>query len=188
MEAIRILREIIAKLTPDEKATIKTYLKVFVLEWKGETNKGLKLFEYLSKTENQKKTIEEIELAVYKKSNKPALKRLANRTRVKVLDALIIDINIDREGMYPERVAANIDARKQLTQAQILHGRGLMKIARGMAEKVVELCRKYELYDEQLIALRILMRSQTLNEGDKQIADLLQQYNECEFAKNAFMK
>lgn len=188
MEAIRILREIISKLTSDEKATIRTYLKVFVLQGKGDSNRGVILFDYLTSLGDRSQTIENIELAVYKKSNKPALKRLANRTRIKVLEALIIDINVDRENIYSERVAANIDVRKKLTQAQILHRRGSMKIARNMIERVVDQCRKYELYEEQLIALRILIKSRTLDEGDKRLEELLKQYNECDYAKSAVMR
>lgn len=187
MEAIKTLKEIISKLSTEEKAAVRTYLKVFVLEWKGDTNKGLMLFEYLIDPNNQKATITDIEAAIYKKPNKPALKKLANRTRIKVLEALIIDINIDREG-YPPRSVAVIEIRKKITQGQILHSRGLIKIAKGMLENVIEHCSKYEIYEEQLIALRFLIVTRTMVEGDKYLHHYLKQYEECTYALSAVMR
>ncbi len=188
MEAIKTLQDVISILTSEEKVSVRTYLKTFVLEWKSETNKGLQLFGFLTALENSTASVDEIELAIYKKPNKPALKKLANRTRIKVLDALIIDVNIDREGMYPERVKVNIEVRKKLTQAQILHRRGKIKLAKKMFESVVEQCGKYELYEEQLIALRILIRSRVLVEGDKNLPLLVKKYLQSDTAKNAVVR
>lgn len=187
MEAIRLLREVIGKLTSEEKASIKTYLKVFVLDIKEKSNRGLQLYEYLISIENKKVSIEEMELAIYKKPNTPALKRLANRTKNKILEALITDINVDREGVYTKRTWVNIDVRKKLTQAQILHGRGLVKYAEAMFENVIELCNEYELYEEQLIGLRNLIKLQAVTEGDKQLNDLLNRYKQCDKAKDAML-
>lgn len=188
MEAIKTLREIICVLTTEEKASIRSYLRTFVLEWKGETNKGLQLFDYLTSLENRKVSTDQIELAIYKKPNTPALKKLANRTRHKVQEALIIDVNIDREGMYPERVKAIVDVRKKLIQGLILHRRGLVKLAKRMFDGIVEQCIKYEFYEEHLFALRTLIRSRSLEEGDKHLPHLMKKYLECDHTKNAVLR
>ncbi|MEO5641775.1 MAG: hypothetical protein ABIQ40_01225 [Bacteroidia bacterium] len=187
MEAIFNLRAIIGKLYSEEKVSIRAYLKLFQEKGKADTNRGLTLFEYLVTLENRKKDIHEIELAIYKKSNKPALKKLANRTKEKVLEALILDVNVDRAGVYSNRTLANIEVRKKLTQAQILNGRGLRQLASTMFEKIVDQCMKFELYDELLTALRILITTRTLEEGRKQLPEMLEQFQKYDYAKNAVM-
>lgn len=189
MEAIKTLHEVISALTAEEKVTVRTYLGTFIPDAKNEQyKKGVLLFDLLSSMETHKLNIERIEQAVYKKPNKPALKKLANRIYTKVLDGLIIYVNVDRNGAYSQRSKATIDVRKQITQAQILHNRGKINFAKRMFDSIIQTCTAYELYEEQMIALRVLIRTRSLKEGDSHLSSLMKKYLKCEKAKKALMR
>jgi hypothetical protein len=62
-----------------------------------------------------------------------------------------------------------------------------VKTAEAMFENVIQLCDEYELYEEQLIGLRNLIKLQAVTEGDKKVTDLLSRYKQCDKAKDAML-
>ncbi len=187
MNSLKDVIEIVSKLTPDEKATIRIYLSVFNKKGKVPTSRSVILFDRLLNYK-EGETESDIEQSVYKTSNSIAFDRLILRLRHKILEALIIDINVDREGMYPEPTKVKIEVRKNLTQAQILLERGSREIAGDIFEKVADQCEKYELYEELLSALRSLIRLRTLDSGEKKIKQLIRKYEQIERYKSAVIK
>lgn len=154
----------------------------------GDSNKGLVLFDYLATLEGRKLNLADLQVTLYKKPNRDALKRLANRTRKKVLESMSLEVNVSRAGAYPKKIVFNIDVRKELSQAQMLHRRGERGEARKMLERAATSCKKYELYEELSMTLRMLMKSRSLEDGDKDLADLMKRYRESESAKDALLR
>ncbi len=184
MTAVKSVLEVLSKLSADEKATIRTYLGTFSQK----AGRSIKLFDHLVNFKAGVDNEEKIEESVYKTSNPVAFSRLVLRLRDKILEALIIDVNIDREGAYPELTRINIQLRKNITQAQILLGHGLRELAESIFEKVIDQCEKYEFYDELLLALRFLIRQKTLDlNNGKELKTLLRKYEKFEKFKNAVL-
>lgn len=185
---ISVVKEILAVLTSQEKTTIKTYLSSFIEKGRESSNRSVKLFEILTSLKDRKMPDEVVEKILLGNSKPNAFNHQVARLRDKILEALIIDVNIERDGSYPETTRVNIAIRKNITQAQILQNRGARKIAELMFEKVIEQCKKHELFEELLIALRALIRLKVLNEGDKQLQRLLNKYEKYDYYKNAVLR
>lgn len=182
------LHDLISALTAEEKATIRTYLGLFIEKGRLSISKSIRLFDEVAAISSGPINEEAIELAVYNKINPETFYRQVRRLRDKILEALIIDVNVDREGAYPEKTRVNIAVRKQITQGQILQNRGLRKHATVLFEKVIEQCKNFELYDELLIALRLYIKQHSLDEGGKQLAALQRQYEKFDYCKSAVMR
>jgi len=190
MEALRVIRELISRLTEEEKQTIRIYLTTFY--HKGKSVRSVKLFDLLvaeqkSKDGSETKPVE-LETILYGQQSGANFSRLLYRLREKILEALIIDVNVNREGAYDERAKVNIEVRKNLTQIQILRSRGLKGIAQTILTKVIEQTKKYELFEELLMALRLQIDVHAEDQGDKHQAKLLAQHERYVHAMNAVLR
>lgn len=184
---LNTVREIISKLTPEEKTSIALYLGFFVERGKISGNKSIRLFELLLSLKDRHMTEADIELLIYAKPNPKAFARLTARLRDKILEGLLLDVNVYREGAYPEKVRVNMEVRKNISQAQILQNRGARKVAESIFEKAIVQSKKYELYDELLLVLRFLIKQRTLDEGAKNLSTLLNLYHKYDYARNAVL-
>lgn len=190
MEALNMIREIVSRLTEEEKGTIRLYLRNF--NQRGKNSRSIKLFDILTAapkhSDEPKETREQFETLLYGKGNPATFGRLLLRLKEKILEALIIDVNINREGAYDERTKATIEVRKNLTQIQILQNRGLRTLAESMLGKTIKMARKYEIYEELLLATRLLIQHHTIDHGDKHLKTLLKLYDRADEAKHAVLR
>lgn len=181
------VRDMLSILSIQEKATIKTYLVSFIEKGKESTNRSLKLFEILVSLKEKKVNYEVVGKVLLGNANPNAFNHQVARLRDKILEGLILDINVERDGSFIESSRVTIDVRKNITQAQILLDRGLRKVAILMFEKVIEQCKKYEFYDELLLALKLLIRQRMLEEGNKHL-HLFKQYQKYDHCKSAAIR
>lgn len=182
------VRDIISKMSVEEKAAVRAYLGLSIEKPGANPTKSIALFDLINSLKpEQAINDEEIQSQLYKTPNKVAFRRLLWRLREKILEVLLFDVNVDREGVYSERVRVNISIRKQLSQAQILQGRGLRKSSELILERTVDLCEKYELYEELLLALRFLIKQRSIDKGEESVKSLLEKYKKYDFCKNAVL-
>lgn len=177
----------ISKMSTEEIETAKNYLRVFNKRVKGGEGKSLKLFNLLlNSSVSQNETENTLEEMVYGHRQIPGtFSRLLSRVKGKILESLIIDVNIHREKCYEELSKAIVDVRKLLTQGQILQDKGLREFARDIFYDALSLAKKHELYDELLIALRLLIDHQTANTNNSKLESLKKlymKYDQCKLA------
>lgn len=182
------VHEIVLKLPSHEKAAVRAYLGLTNENRGAKPAKIIALFDYLDSLKaDHGKADEEIEIIIYKTPNKVAFRRLLWRLREKILEVILFDINVERSGVYSERVKANIAVRKNVSQAQILQGWGLRKQAENILVRTVDLCEKYEMYHELLLALSLLIEQRVVENGDNELEFLLEKYKKYNFCQNAVL-
>lgn len=189
MEVLNTIIEIISRMTEEEITSTRSYLTIF--NSRGKKSHSITLFDILSDKRGENEVPpdrEQLENILYGKQNPATFSRLLLRLKDKILESLIIDINVNREGVYDDKAKATIEVRKNISQAQILQGRGLLDIAQSMLEKVISQGKKYETYEELLLALRLLIEHHTIDHGDKHFQKLLNDYKHYDEAKNAVLR
>lgn len=191
MEALQVIRDLIRSLGDEERQTIRIYLTCFYQ--KGKEARSITLYDILVAEQKKGKQIEvaspaELVSTIYGRSSPGNFSRLLYRLREKILEGLIIDVNVERKGAYGERTRINIEVRKNLTQIQILRSRGVKSIAELLLTKVIDQCKRYELYEEILIALRLQIDFYAEEYGDAFVKNIQEQYKKYNLAKDAVLK
>ncbi len=189
METLNTILEIISRMTEEEISSTRCYLTIFNPRKK--KSHSLTLFDILSAKRGENEAPpdrEQLENILYGKQNPATFSRLVLRLKDKILEALIIDINVNREGVYDERAKTTMEIRKNISQVQILRGRGLLDLTQSMLEKIITQAKKYEIYEELLLALRLLIEHHTIDQGDKHFQKLLNDYKHYDEAKNAVLR
>lgn len=179
MSAFKSLRELIQALNPEEVEVARNYLKAFPLGGNTRDVKTLKLLDTLAARQNQDLSERDIMYLCYGTLKQGALDRLVLRLRDKLIESLVLDINVERQGAYSDRWRIMTRIRKQINVAQILTGRGLIKHSLYLLQAAIEDAKTYEFYDELLIALRLQIQDSTIIKGEKEfnrIYDLIKQY------------
>jgi tetratricopeptide (TPR) repeat protein len=177
MTGIQALRSLIEQMKPEEIKVFKRLL--YSLDQRGQNfeAKAVKLFEALQ--ENKVQAANELQILLYGKPNKNAFMRLQLRLRERIIESLMLDVNIQREGAYSKRSQVLYAIRKSLIAAQILLGRSMVGIADGLLDYVIDQGTAYEHFEETMSAIRIRMSSQSYAKGGLKFAKLKQQYDLC---------
>jgi tetratricopeptide (TPR) repeat protein len=165
MKAINTIRQLIQEMTSQEKKVLRSYLTSFSSKGSKSINYSLKLFELLDKHPDQPFTDRQLETLIYGKSTGRTFPQLVLRLREKIVESLILPINIEREGSYSERGKALLQIRNELSQAQILITRGQKEWAIQSLQTCIEKAKKYEHYEEWLVALRMIMQVSSFDKG-----------------------
>lgn len=190
MEAIEILQRIIGRLTDEERATTRSYLTTF--SQKGKEPRAVALFDMIVAHEKaegvQLMDGKEVEIALYGAPSTANFTRLLYRLKEKILESLILDINVAREGAYDERSKINMEIRKSLTQVQILQSRGLQDISADILEKIIQQARKYEILEELLLAIRLLINLRRPQDGGKHLNKWLPVYEKYSYMLSAVVR
>lgn len=82
-----------------------------------------------------------------------------------LLEHLQLDVNIERPGVYNNRFRTEVSNGKKIDQARILLDRGLREQGRKLLEEVVSRSEKYELFDQNSAALKLLGFSYSTEKG-----------------------
>lgn len=187
MSGINSVRGLIGVLSEDEKDTVRQYLKMFNQRGDKLSNKSLMLFELLNSSEDPLLSDREIEYQCYGKSNPDAFAKLLVRLRDKILDCLLLEVNVKREGVFSPRTKAMFEIKRKTAAGQILRARGQRDTAFFLFDAAIDLARRYELYDELLIPLRLKIKQVSLDKGRKDLAKLVSQYNHYDYCCNAIV-
>jgi tetratricopeptide (TPR) repeat protein len=88
-------------------------------------------------------------------------------TRDYLLDQLLSDVNIERQGAYSKKFRVKISIAKRVQQAHILMSRGLDQQAEKLLEEAVNKGEKYELFDICAEAMGTLQFIQGVEKGKR---------------------
>jgi hypothetical protein len=161
---LKSLWQIIHALRQEEVDICKRYLKAFNRRGTTDTH-FLKLFEAILNDENGTCDEENIKAFVHENISGQAFRKLYFRLKQKVLDVILMDINIDRNGAYTERAKIKLLINKRIAQAHVLHTRSLIGIACVMYESIIEDGTTFEFWEEVLQAQRLKMGLIGLSKG-----------------------
>src|SRR5687767_12858826 len=96
------IHSLIHNLQPSEIEIIRTSLKSYYSKDENDF-KTLKLFDYLLKSRTTVPSPNECSLHIYGKPKDNTIDKLASRLKSKILDALTLDVNIERKGLLDEQ-------------------------------------------------------------------------------------
>lgn len=145
------LNELVSVLNKSEKELAKKHLIAYQSNHTKNSKKMLQLFQKVTDQKNM--SFNKIKNSVSPESTLASFNRLISRTMDRVLESLIVDVNISRKDSYSEIFKRKYILRKQLLQAHILSRKGLALVALKLYDKVIRVAILYELYDEVIEAL-----------------------------------
>ncbi len=173
-DCLQDVYSIIRQFSKHEINAAKGFLMAFDQSGNKEKNKVYQLFIHLLNTPEAtyQETRRHFGISVDKKS----FDQLCRRLKEKLIESLILDINIKRKDAYSDWHACRMDIRKKFMQAFILISRGVEKESFGLFHKIVERAKMFELYSELHEVLHWMRNELGLREGeetyDKYTADL----------------
>jgi tetratricopeptide (TPR) repeat protein len=190
MEALNSVKRILNRLSEEETSTARSYLTTF--GQKGKEARAVVLFDLIAEQRaidpSALLDAQKLELKIYGTASATNFSRLVYRLRDKILESLVLDVNSSREGVYDERTRINIEVRKCITQAQILQSRGLHDISESLLEKVIQQCKKYEILEELLLAIRLLINLRRSEDGSKFLKAWMTTYEKYDYMKTVLVK
>ncbi|TND08547.1 MAG: hypothetical protein FD123_2051 [Bacteroidetes bacterium] len=184
--ALKSISRLLDVLSDDEHAILRMYLRSFHKRGEKAVTKAMRLYEILmSKDAGRTLNENEAMYAIYGEMGVVAFDRLILRLRDKILETLLLDVNVKREDAYSERARAIIEVRKRLLCAQILIERGDHELAVFLFSAVAEKARLFEIYDDLQAALLHLYKIQSLVKGIKFAQKYLDEYKHSEYCRHA---
>lgn len=122
------IKSILNRLNENERRILESYLLGFPSQYGRYESKYMRLYRYLM--DNPGDTdIETIRSEISPDSSIGSFQRLIARLKDKILDSLLLDFNLHRDGNHSKAAQLLFRVRKQLSQAQILYTRGLVEEA-----------------------------------------------------------
>lgn len=147
MTKLKELCSIVSSLNEDEIKTLQRYLHCFDTVNENHEPKGERLLNLIIHN-NQ------AELKLFeKKFTKQAFSMLVLRLYDKVLDTLIFDVNIKRPESYSDVGAARMIVRKRIIYTQALGSKKQFLENISLYQKIINVAKEFEFYDELLIAM-----------------------------------
>lgn len=184
MSGLQTIRKLVASMSPEEQTTLRQLLLSFDSRGEKFNSKSVRLLDLLIEP-SESMSDRDMEFVIYGKRSTPAFSRLVIRFRDKLLESLLLDVNVKREGNYSDVYIHLFEVRKKISYAQILIGRGLNELALFLYESVMEICKMYEFYEELLIAIRLRMQIVSLTQGNEYMRKLKQDYRKYDRCREA---
>jgi len=163
--------EIIKKLTIGSRSNFNT------------ANKQKKLLFFI--LNKQELNYYDTKALISKKSTDGSFNRIIYKLKNKILEALILDVNIDRGNATNSAFKYKLKLKKMLVSAFILHSRGMVDIALDIYDDVIKAAKRYELYDDLLESLYVKQGLIGLTKGLKEYERLSEEilvFEECRIA------
>jgi hypothetical protein len=156
MSTLNVVRQLIAKMSPEEIKIARKFLNAFNTRGEKEHNKGVVLLTLLVDETKSNRNYQEHELEkiLYGRTGGVAFPRMLLRFKEKLFESLLLSPNLDREGSYSERARVMYEIRREVSQAQIVLARGMQDQALEMFNSVIQKAQRYELFEECLLAVR----------------------------------
>lgn len=184
-DKLKHLKQILDTLDKRELRVLNDYLTGFDSRGKGYKPKTLILFQLFQKYED----IEDVHRLFKKKMpSEDAMRMTIFRLKEKVGESLLLDINISHEESYDELSRVRVDVAKKKLVALIYATRGLRAETLDIYNKVIELGKKYELYNDLLEALYLKQRAIGLTQGKKEFEKLDKDIEYYEVCRTAFQR
>lgn len=122
---------------------------------------------------------------VSKEVDATSFNKLVLRLSNKLLESLLLDINVNHTDAYSDWYRNRLDLRKKIMQAFTIKGRGLDREAFALYDKIIKRAKEYELYDELLEVLYLKQQDLGLRLGKKEFEKYLKEikyYQRCKAA------
>ncbi|TND08394.1 MAG: hypothetical protein FD123_2190 [Bacteroidetes bacterium] len=171
-------------MSPEEQGVFRGFLTSFDSRGERFNSKSVKLLDLLCSSHGNISD-HEVEFYVYGKRATMAFSRLLIRFRDKLVESLLLDVNVKREGAYSEQFRYLFEVRKKICCAQIFVGRGLYEIALFLYDTAAETSGKYEFYEELLQVLRLKMQLAALTQGKEEFQRIMREYRKYEACQAA---
>ena len=117
------LKELVHSLRPWEVKTAKRFLVAFETNVTRSRKKSLKLFKLLVNKSDI--SMEKARKIVSKEVDDTSFNKLVFRLNDKLLESLLLDINVNRTDAYSKWYRNRLDLRKKTMQACTIKGRGM---------------------------------------------------------------
>lgn len=142
------LRPLVKSMSPQEQEVAKQVIVSFNRKFGDYEPKTLKLFQFISdNTDLGNFDDEQVKNLLFPEMDEATFGKLTSRLREKLFESLILDVNLDRKGMYQPSWLVRQKARKSLITAEILSIRNQRDKAEKLIRKTIRECQKHELYD-----------------------------------------
>ncbi|HKZ66463.1 MAG TPA: hypothetical protein VJ111_08920 [Chitinophagaceae bacterium] len=158
---------LIKSLEKKEKEKVKKYLNCFS-DNKREDKKSLRLFKQLDKAETYISPSAVVR-KIYKEEGADAFEKLLQRLTAKIFEGAMICLPQNNTGRPDERILMLLKARQLLNQFNYFYEtKGALDVLPRLLDKIISLCKKYELYSTLVEALRWKKRCYAATQGEKQ--------------------
>jgi hypothetical protein len=178
MSALHSLRKLIRTLTSSELLLCEQYLKTFDHRGEKYESKAVKLFRLFQQPDELKE--QELEFVIYGKRNVAAFSRLVLRLKEKVLEAVLLPANTQRQQKLSRYHKSLSEVRLRLSQIDFLLEGELTDMALFRLLTVCETASRFEFFAELLQAYSyratLEIREQTQVRKQMQKARLCWQY------------
>jgi hypothetical protein len=180
------LKDLVVGMTKGEISTAKRFLVAFDSNVTKNKNKGAALFKLL--LAKPLLSIEKAKKAISDDVDDRSFDRQVTRLKEKLLESMLLDINIQKKGEYSDWYTARMDIRKKYMQAFAIVSRGLHKEADRLMQKVIERAEEYELYQELVEAYYYISQEAGIRHGAKAFEKLAAVVPKYERARDAVFK
>ncbi len=184
-EKLKYLKQILDTLDKRELTVLGDYLTAFDSRSKGYKPKTLILFQLFQKYDD---IADVYRLFKKKMPSEDAMRMTIYRLKEKIGESLLLDINISHEESYDELSRVRVDVAKKKLVALIYASRGLRAETIDMYNKVIELSKKYELYNDLVEVLYLKQRAIGLTQGKKEFEKLDKDIEHYEVCRAAFQR
>ena len=164
IKSYEVIYALISSLSDDEKRIAKQYLLAFDKKKRAYIPKIIMLFNHIIINENDKNPpLEDL----YPSKNKAAFQLLCYHLRDKVLESLILEVNINRPGYTSAIGKATIECNKMLMQARLCFTKGQSQLAISLINTLISKGKKNEIYPVIIEGLYIKKRALNVRYGSK---------------------
>ena len=157
------MRFLLQALRPRELDSVRTYLSAFHNMYGEYEPKTLRLLDYLLANPRHEASL--VKNIISPEATDNTFRMLITRLKDKIYEVLTLDLNLGRGEDYSLAYQAKVKGRKALTQAEILHTRGLYDETRYLLSRTTRLARKYECFDVWQEVLQFQSTLAVLKEG-----------------------
>lgn len=187
--SLKNLYKLIHSLKKEEVEVARLFLKSFDGRGENYDNKAERLFNEILKDVNSKKSSEEYMSLFYKNANaKGSLIKLIFRLKNKILESIILDINIDRKTSFSSFSKAGISIKKKFAYAMILRARSNTEMALQLFDSVIKEGEAYEFWDDVISALKAKREILALYKGKTEYQNVQTQLKKARFTNRAISK
>lgn len=183
IKTFKDLQKLILSLSQEELRIAQQYLIAFKSKNNEKDLKSITLLNDIIINRDEKNTSYIDNL--YPDSNTTAFRLLCYRLRDKILESLILEVNTTRPGYTSSLGKATIEASKLHLKILLCFTKGNAQLGVALINRLLSLCKKHQLYDEQIKALDLKQRALGLRFGSKRYNKIAAEISDCEYAKQS---
>tara|TARA_B100000965_G_scaffold383423_1_gene382648 strand:- start:206 stop:1747 length:1542 start_codon:yes stop_codon:yes gene_type:complete len=154
------LKKLLLSLKPQEKSLALKHLSAYDRHSRSGKTKMRNLCKVILKDSDiQYARAKQI---VSSQTNLRSFNQLISRTFERVMESLLLDVNINRTSSYSKVFQKKFTLRKKIVESRIISSKGLIKESLEMNNILIKEAKRYELFDE-LLELLYLQQDKTVH-------------------------